>query len=73
VCPVSVKKHDLLMEEKMSKIFSIITVVLLILTLGCGFAIHFGGENFQNAIKGHMVLALLTVISGIILLVSIFK
>ena len=57
----------------MIKIFSIITVVLTVLTLGCGFAIHFGGENFQNAIKGHMVLALLTLISGIVLLINIFK
>lgn len=57
----------------MIKISAIITLVLLVLTVGCGFAIHFGGEAFQNAVKGHMILGILTLIAAIVLLISIFK
>jgi len=55
------------------KIFSIITLVLIIITAGCGFSIRYGGEQFKNAINGHIVLGILAVISTIITVVLIFK
>ena len=57
----------------MTKVLAIITVVLLLITIGCGFAIHYGGEVFQNAIKGHMILGILTLIAGFLLAISLFK
>lgn len=57
----------------MTKVLAILTVVLLLITMGCGFAIHYGGEAFQNAVKGHMVLGILTLIAGILLAISLFK
>lgn len=57
----------------MTKVLAIITVGLLLITMGCGFAIHYGGESFQNAVKGHMVLGILTLIAGILLAISLFK
>ncbi|MDI3548033.1 MAG: hypothetical protein PWR10_1685 [Halanaerobiales bacterium] len=41
---------------------SALTLILLIITIGCGFAIHFEGETFKNAITGHMVLGIVTVV-----------
>lgn len=57
----------------MVKIMGLITFILLVLTVGCGFAIHYGGKEFHNAIKGHMVLGALTLITALILLISILK
>lgn len=57
----------------MTKITASVTLILLLATLGCGFAIHYGGEAFQRAIKGHMVLGVLALISAVILVISIFK
>lgn len=57
----------------MTKTLGILTLILLILTIGCGFAITYGGEAFRNGIKGHMVLGVLTLISMTALLVSLFK
>lgn len=57
----------------MTKVLALITLILLLVTVGCGFAIHYGGESFQNAVKGHMALGVLTLISVIVLVVSIFK
>lgn len=57
----------------MTKILASLTFVLLVITVGCGFAIHNGGETFQNAVKGHMVLGVLTLLAGILLMISIFK
>ena len=51
---------------------SVATLVLLVITAGCGFTIHFGGESFRNAIKGHMVLAIITLLIGLITTVSLF-
>lgn len=57
----------------MTKVLAIITLILLLITVGCGFAIHYGGESFQSAIKGHMVIGIMTLISVVVLVVSIFK
>ncbi len=53
------------------KLLSIITLILVVLTIGCGFAIHFGGQSFRDGIKGHMVLGVLSLISVVSLCVSI--
>ena len=42
--------------------FSIGALVLSALTLDCGFTIHSGGESFRKAIRGHMVLGIITVL-----------
>ncbi len=57
----------------MIKIMGLITFILLILTVGCGFVIHYGGKEFHNAIKGHMVLGIFTLIAALILVISILK
>ncbi|TCT16068.1 hypothetical protein EDC18_10284 [Natranaerovirga pectinivora] len=56
----------------MAKVLAIVTLLLLVLTAGCGFSIHYGGESFQNAIKGHMILGVLTIVSIIALIITIF-
>jgi len=43
------------------KALLIMMLVLLVITAGCGFTIHFGGKSFKNAIRGHMVLAIITI------------
>ena len=58
---------------QMTKIVSVITLILFIITVGCGLAIHYGGEPFKNAVKGHMILGVLTLISFAVLFISIFK
>lgn len=50
----------------MIEFFLILTLILLVLTMGCGFAVHYGGEDFIKGIKGHMILGILTMISAII-------
>lgn len=57
----------------MIKVIAVITLILLILTMGCGFTIYYGGEAFQRGIKGHMVLGILTLLSFIALLVKIYR
>lgn len=57
----------------MLKILAGISLFLLIITAGCGLAIYFGGESFKDGIKGHIVLGILSVISLVALVVSIFK
>lgn len=54
------------------KLFVIIVLALIVLTAGCGFTIHFGGEKFKNAIGGHMVLGIVSVISVIALVIYTF-
>ncbi len=54
------------------KLFSIIVLVIIVLTAGCGFTIHYGGEKFKNAIGGHMVLGILSVISVIAVVIYAF-
>lgn len=54
------------------KLFSIIVLVIIVLTAGCGFTIHYGGEKFKNAIGGHMVLGILSVVSVIAFVVYMF-
>ncbi|MCX8129508.1 MAG: hypothetical protein N3I35_05330 [Clostridia bacterium] len=53
------------------KLLSIITLILVIITIGCGFAIHFGGQSFRDGIKGHMVLGILTLISTLVLCIYV--
>ena len=50
--------------------FSILALVMAIITAGCGFAIHFGGESFKNAIKGHMVFGVVIVLISLVLVIS---
>jgi hypothetical protein len=57
----------------MENALAILTIVLLLVTIGCGFVIHYGGEAFKNAVKGHIVLGILTLIAGILLMISILK
>ncbi|MDW7651501.1 MAG: hypothetical protein SCK29_07660 [Bacillota bacterium] len=57
----------------MLKIMAVITLGLLAVTMGCGFAITYGGESFQNAAKGDMVLGTLTFVSLLALVAVIFK
>ncbi|MCX7710880.1 MAG: hypothetical protein N2484_13665 [Clostridia bacterium] len=57
----------------MMKVFTVITPILLLLTIGCGFSIRYGGEAFKTAVKGHMLLGVLTLISMSILTILIFK
>lgn len=52
----------------MLKAFSIITFILVIITCGCGFVIHYGGKPFEGAIKGHMILGVLTLLSVLVLM-----
>lgn len=54
------------------KLFSMIVLVIIVLTTGCGFTIHYGGEKFKNAIGGHMVLGILSVVSVIAFVVYMF-
>jgi hypothetical protein len=53
-------------------ILSVLTLILVVITLGCGFAIHFGGESFKNAITGHMVLGVITLILALATTISLF-
>jgi len=57
----------------MSKMLAVMTVLLLLLTVGCGFAIHYGGEAFRGAIRGHMILGILTLLIAMVLLVKAFQ
>jgi hypothetical protein len=54
------------------KVMLITTLVLLLITAGCGFTIHFGRESFKGAVRGHMVLAIITILIGLITTVSLF-
>lgn len=53
-------------------IFSIITLVVVLLTVGCGFAIHFGGKSFENALPGHMTLGIILLVVAICSVISHF-
>lgn len=57
----------------MVKIFAVVTLVLLVLTLGCGFVIRYGGEDFQAGMKGHMILGVAALISMVILLIAVYR
>ena len=57
----------------MLKVFAIIMLVLFALTTGCGFSIHYGGEQFRNAIGGHIVLGILSVVCAVITVILIIK
>ncbi len=54
------------------KIFTIVVLAIIVLTVGCGFTIHFGGEKYKDAIGGHMLLGILSVISVIVLVAYTF-
>ncbi|EEG77987.1 hypothetical protein [Dethiobacter alkaliphilus] len=57
----------------MTKILAVVTFVLLIITFGCGMMIRYGGEAFKDAVGGHMVLGIITLISMAGLLVTVFR
>ncbi|PKM57439.1 MAG: hypothetical protein CVU98_05980 [Firmicutes bacterium HGW-Firmicutes-3] len=50
-------------EIKKVKILVILTLLMLIITFACGMLIRYSGDSFQNAISGHMVLGVITIIS----------
>ena len=50
----------------------VLMVILLPVTVGCGLAIHFGGESFQNAVTGHMILGITTLVVGLVTAISLF-
>jgi uncharacterized membrane protein len=54
------------------KLLAVVTLLMLVLTTGCGMAIRYGGESFQGAVGGHMVLGILALISMGALLVAVF-
>lgn len=54
------------------KILTVIALVLILLTMGCGFTIHYGGNQFKTAIGGHMLLGILSLISIVILAIIVF-
>ncbi len=54
------------------KIFTIVVLAIIVLTVGCGFTIHFGGEKYKGAIGVHMLLGILSVISVIVLVAYTF-
>ena len=58
--------------SSLSAWLSLATLALLVITLGCGLTIRFGGESFKNAINGHTVLGIITVILGLAATVSVF-
>ena len=58
--------------KSMPLIFSILTLILIMLTVGCGFAVHCGGDAFKSAVRGHTILGILTLIAGICTVVSVF-
>lgn len=57
--------------SNLSTWLSSLTLIALLITIGCGFAIHFGGEGFKSAITGHMVLGIITLIISLITLVTV--
>jgi hypothetical protein len=57
----------------MQRLLALTVLTLVIVTVGCGFAIRFGGESFQGAVKGHMVLGLLALACAILLAVNVLK
>jgi hypothetical protein len=54
------------------KLIAVIVLILVLLTVGCGFAIRYGGSQFKNAIGGHMVLGVLSLISIVVLAIYVF-
>lgn len=54
------------------KLLTIIVLILIMLTVGCGFTIRYGGSQFKNAIGGHMVLGVLSLISIVVLAICVF-
>jgi hypothetical protein len=56
----------------LTKLFAVLALVLVIVTAGCGFAIHYGGEAFKNAITGHIVLGIVSVVIVICLVIMLF-
>lgn len=57
----------------MERVLLFLTLVLLVVTLGCGFVIRYGGEAFRNAVGGHMVLGVLTLVSMVVLSVVVLR
>lgn len=52
-------------------ISSIAGLLFLVLAVGCGFAIHYGGKSFKGAAQGHMVLGVLALAAGIVTVVAV--
>jgi hypothetical protein len=51
---------------------SILTLILILLTAGCGFTIHFGGEKFKDAVMGHMVLGVVALLLALGTVIAAF-
>lgn len=56
-----------------AKVLAILALVMIVLTAGCGLTIHFGGEQFKNAITGHMTLGIIAVLLALATVVSVFS
>ena len=50
----------------MLKLFAYTTLLLAVITSGYGLWIHLGGQETEIAVTGHMILGILTAISGLI-------
>ncbi len=50
-----------------------LTLIFIILSAGCGFAIRYGGEQFKDAVSGHMVLGLISLVLAVATFISLFK
>lgn len=50
----------------MLKIFAYTTLLLAAITSGYGLWLHLGGQETEIAVTGHMILGILTTVSGLI-------
>lgn len=55
-----------------ANVLVVLTLVSVFITAGCGFTIHFGGEQFKNAITGHMILGIITLLLALTTMIMAF-
>jgi hypothetical protein len=55
-----------------ANVLAVLTLVSVFITAGCGFTIHFGGEQFKNAITGHMILGITTLLLALATTIIVF-
>jgi len=59
--------------ETVLRVLPLLTLVLILLTTGCGLTIRYGGEAFKNALTGHMGLGVATLALAVTTTVVVFK
>lgn len=59
------------MANTLSKVLSILTVVGLLVAVGCGLALRYWGEEFRGAINSHLVLGVASFALGLPTMVSL--